>query len=59
MQTGQPQVEAESVLSLQQMHMFAPRQIDMYSLVPRYIEVIEYIEYKCTVRLSHIYKVTS
>jgi hypothetical protein len=33
MQAGQPLVQAEAIACLQQLHMFAPRQLDLGTLV--------------------------
>ncbi|XP_023347268.1 HEAT repeat-containing protein 5B [Eurytemora carolleeae] len=40
LQTGEPHVQSESLSSLQQLHMFAPRHLDLYSLVPRLIKLL-------------------
>jgi HEAT repeat-containing protein 5 len=40
MQAGQPLVQAEAIACLQQLHMFAPRQLDLPALVPQLVRLL-------------------
>ncbi len=40
MQAGQPLVQAEAIACLQQLHMFAPRQLELAGLVPRLVQLL-------------------
>jgi len=40
MQAGHPPVQAEAVACLQQLHMFAPKHLDLGSLVPRLVSLL-------------------
>ena len=60
MQNGQQGVQAESILSLQQLHMFAPCEIDLNDLVPKLVKFLQSPDLKlrraaasCLRQLSH------
>ena len=60
MQYGQIDIQSESILSLQQLHMFAPGEIDLLDLVPKLVKFLQNNNLKlrraaasCLRQLSH------
>ena len=60
MQNGQHGVQSESILSLQQLHMFAPCELNLHDLVPKLVKFLQSTDLKlrrsaasCLRQLSH------